>query len=458
VDESGIAERGTVRPDVTAGPTGQPAAVRVSNPPDVVADETAVDALLHAAHLAAPHELPGLVSEHAAQLGARDAVILLADLQQNTLVPFAGPGGPTDGSAPLQVDSTIAGRCYQLVQVITQDVEDALKVWLPLVDGTQRLGVLAVTVAGLGHGGTDCGLAGDGPVGDRPDVVGPDDRLLVRLRRFAALAAALLVNKSAYGDSVLRVRRRGDMDLAAEIQWGLLPPQTFACSQLVIAAALEPAYEVAGDSVDYAVDVDHAWFAVFDGMGHGLQSAQLATVSVAAYRNARRSGRSLADAAAAIDDAVLRSFAGEAFTTAVLADLDTTTGLLTWINVGHLEPLLLRHHHVVKQLHSSPSLPFGLGLSPAPTYSLGTEHLQRGDHVLLYTDGVTDASSPSGQPFGLERLVDLVTRNLTAELPLNETLRRTVRELVAHQQAQLRDDATLLLVHWSGETHVSLLP
>jgi serine phosphatase RsbU (regulator of sigma subunit) len=78
--------------------------------------------------------------------------------------------------------------------------------------------------------------------------------------------------------------------------------------------------------------------------------------------------------------------------------------------------------------------------------------------VLLYTDGVVEARSPTGELFGLERLVDLVTRNLAAELPPNETIRRTVRELLAHQQAQLRDDATLLLVHWSGETSRRLLP
>jgi serine phosphatase RsbU (regulator of sigma subunit) len=193
-------------------------------------------------------------------------------------------------------------------------------------------------------------------------------------------------------------------------------------------------------------------------MGHGLQSAQLATVSVAAYRNARRAGRSLTGAAVAIDQGVLSAFGGEAFTTAVLAELDTDAGVLSWINVGHLEPLLLRHNHLVKQLSSEPNLPFGLGLSPARTFSIGSEHLQRGDAVLLYTDGVVEARSPSGELFGLERLVDLVTRNLAAELPPNETIRRTVRELLAHQQAQLRDDATLLLVHWSGETSPRLLP
>ena len=66
-----------------------------------------------------------------------------------------------------------------------------------------------------------------------------------------------------------------------EMQWALLPPLTFASRQVTIAAALEPAYEVAGDSVDYVVDAGRASLAIFDGMGHGLRSALLAVLAVA---------------------------------------------------------------------------------------------------------------------------------------------------------------------------------
>ena len=77
-------------------------------------------------------------------------------------------------------------------------------------------------------------------------------------------------------------------------------------------------------------------------MGHGLRSAQLAVMSVAAYRHARRAGRSLRDSCMAIDQTLLETFGGTSFTTGVLGELDTTTGALQWINAGHPEPLLLR--------------------------------------------------------------------------------------------------------------------
>jgi len=407
--------------------------------------ERAVDELLDAAHLLAAHQLPELLAAHGRRLGVEGATLYLADLQQDVLVPFVGPAGPGLGQSlgPVAVEATLAGRAYQQVQVLTQDLPGGqVRVWLPLLDGSERLGVLSV-VAG------------------KEAMAHP--QLLARLRRFAALAAELVMTKTMYGDTLVQLRRSRQMGLAAELQWSLLPPLTFACDRLTIAAALEPAYEVAGDTVDYAVDAGRARLAVFDGMGHGLHSAQLAALTVAAYRNARRSGSSLAETARSLDEALLAGFGGEAFTTAVLAELDTDTGRLEWVSAGHPEPLLLREGRLVKTLHVDPAPPLGLGHSadpsgPADLVAVGSEQLEPGDRVLLYTDGVTEARSPDGDFFGPERLVDLISRNLAGGLPTPETMRRVVRALLTHQQGQLSDDATMLLLEWHSGNEQALLP
>lgn len=402
--------------------------------------------LLEEAHLAAPHDLPGLLARHASSLGVTDATAYLVDLQQSVLVPFLGPDGAgiTRHVDVLGVDSTVAGRSYQHVVVVSQDLAaGGARVWVPLLDGTERLGVLGVTV------------------GD-PLVIEHDGGLLVaRLQRFASLVAELIMTKSFYGDTLVRLRRRATMGLAAEMQWSLLPPLTFACNQVTVASALEPAYEVAGDSVDYAVDAGCARFAVFDGMGHGLQSAQLAVLAIGAYRNARRSGRTLTATAEHLEESVHAVFGGEAFTTAVLAELDTDTGMLEWVNAGHPEPLLLRGGRLVKSLHVEPGLPFGLGdgLVAGPTgLVVGSEQLEPGDRVLFYTDGVTEARSPEGEHFGVHRLTDLLGRNLAGGLPTPETMRRVVRSLLEHQRGQLDDDATMLLAEWCTGRQSDLLP
>jgi hypothetical protein len=407
--------------------------------------ERVLGRLLAEAHLAAAHELPALVARHAAGLGARDVVAFLADLQQQMLTPFLSGIGPEADQQvdALSVDSTLAGRAYQQVKVLTQSVADGVRVWLPLLDGTERLGVLGLT---MDHAEA-LELSG-GPVEHR-------------LRDLAALVAELITTKTLYGDTIVRLRRRAAMGLAAELQWSLLPPLTFSCREVTIAAALEPAYEVAGDTVDYAVDARVARAAVFDGMGHGLRSAQMAALAVAAYRNARRADRRLADTAAVIGTALVEAFAGAAFSTAVLAELDTASGVLTWVNAGHPEPLLLRDGKLVGRLQVRPTLPLGMRISgrpPGGAIAVGRVQLQPDDRVLLYTDGVTEARSPTGDFFGEQALVDLLSRNLAAGLPTPETMRRIVRALLNHQQGNLADDATLLLIEWRSTNTRALLP
>ncbi|MGZ8736884.1 MAG: PP2C family protein-serine/threonine phosphatase [Nocardioides sp.] len=400
--------------------------------------ERGLDQLLHLSHVSSPDELPGLVADAAAVFDGKDAVIYLADLQQRVLVPFQPLGGPSHEEFPqaLGIDSTVAGRAFQQMQRLTQSVASEreggpVRVWLPLLNGTERLGVLGLTLptTTLDHAPT-----------------------MRRVQRFVSVVAELVMTKTLYGDSIVRVRRTSPMTLAAEIQWSLLPPLTFVNQSVTVAGGLEPAYEVAGDSLDYAVDAGVARFAVFDGMGHGIVSAQLISLVVAAYRNARRAGQSLPDTATHIETAVNDVFRVESFATGLLCELDTTTGWLTWISAGHHEPLLLRDGKLVRALEVEPLLPLGLNdaLSQTISTAVGTEQLQPGDMLLVYTDGVTEARSPDGEFFGLTRLVDIVTRNLAAGLPAPETMRRVVHALLDHQAGDLDDDATLLLVEWHG--------
>jgi len=269
------------------------------------------------------------------------------------------------------------------------------------------------------------------------------------------------MTKSLSGDTIVRLRRRAEMGLAAEMQWSLLPPLTFVSMSVTVAGGLEPAYEVGGDSINYAVDAGVTKFAIFDGMGHGLSSAHLATLIVAAYGNGRRSNRSLTTLVRIIDEAVVATYRGEMFATAVIAELDTESGLLSWVNVGHPEPLLLRDGRLVKLLHVDPTLPVGLDLNPeesGPEISVGSESLQRGDLVVLYTDGVVEARSPEGDFFGQDRLVDLLTRQLAADLPAPESMRRVIHALMEHHQGQLADDATMLFVQWCPDGTEALVP
>ena len=277
--------------------------------------ERVFDALLDAAHLAGPHEVPGLIAEHAVLLGAVDAVVYLVDLQQTLLVPFLGSAGRTElQHETLSVESTVAGRAFRLTEVVRQPLAGGKRggtlVWLPVLDGTERLGVLGVVLA-----------RADG-------LDAPDGLLARRLRRLAGVVGELVMTKTLYGDTIVQTRRQVPMSLAAEVQWGLLPPLTFASQDVTVAGMLEPAYRVAGDTIDYAVDHGVARLAVFDGMGHGLAAAGVTTFAVAAYRHARRRRLDLPATYTALDEAVLSQFGGDRHVTAGLARLDLGTGRL----------------------------------------------------------------------------------------------------------------------------------
>jgi serine/threonine protein phosphatase PrpC len=407
-------------------------------------EEGALATLLRKAHLAGDYDLPELFEEYGAALGVEPALVYLADLQQRVLVPFVSPEGPgrDEQVDSLAIDSTLAGRAFQHLQVLTQPSDDGTgtRVWLPLLDGTERLGVLSCSM-------------------DASATLDDDSALRTRLLTFAAVGAELIMTKTLYGDTLVRLRRTSQMGLAAEKQWSILPPLTFANHRISISGALEPAYEVAGDTLDYAVGPHTAHVAIFDGMGHGLRSAQLAALAVSAYRNARRGNQGLTGTARFVDEAVTAAFDGDAFLTGQLAEVDTDSATLSWVNAGHPDPLLLRDSRLVKELHAEPVLPIGLGgLADRAEPHVGSETLEPSDLVLFYSDGVVEARSPAGEFFGVDRLVELVTRHLAAGLPPAETMRRVIRSLLDHQEGQLDDDASLLLVQYLPPRPATMLP
>ena len=393
--------------------------------------------LLSDTHLSTADDLPRVLAENARAIGVVSLVAYLVDYEQTDLIPVPGPH--TVDRSVLHIEGTLGGRAFaQLsVQDVEADTPDHRRLWVPLLDGTERLGVLELVVPGTADG--------------------VDPALLAACERYAHMAAQAIIGKSMYGDLFERVRRRRPMSVAAELQWKLLPPLVFATDGLVLSGLLEPAYDVGGDSFDYAVNGSTAHLAVFDAMGHGLGAAVAAAVAVSAYRNARRRTLDLAGTYATGDAAVAAEYGGARYATAVLARLDLATGLLTWISAGHPPPLLMRHGRLVKTLELPASTPLGWQLSDDPPH-VGAEQLQPGDRVLLYTDGLTEARTAEGEFFTTDRLAEFLERQSAAGLPTPETLRRLRHAVLEYQAGALQDDATALLVEWRRGSERDMLP
>jgi stage II sporulation SpoE-like protein len=387
----------------------------------------AIRQLIRQGYRARPEDLAAMVMQAAPLLGVSTLTIYVIDHRQRELLPLQ------DNLArpvkPVRVDGTLAGRAFStLAPVLSQDKQIGVVLWVPLLDGSERMGVLRVTA-------------------EHPLT----ERAVADCATVAALVGELVVTCDLYSDTIERLRRREPMQLAAEMLRAQLPPLTFATACTTIAGILEPCYDVGGDAFDYAVNDDTAHLALFDAVGHGsaggLRAVVLASIALAAYRNARRGGMDLTATYHHLDDAIT-THDRTGMITAVLAELNQDTGALQVISAGHPGGIVLRKGRVVTVLPTPTALPVTLGHHRPPIVI--QENLEPGDQVLLYTDGITEARSDDGAPFGLDRLTDFAVRALADDLPAAETVRRLVHAILEHQQDCLQDDATVLLLHWHG--------
>lgn len=376
--------------------------------------------LLERNHLAAPDRITTVVRDALAEVGW-DVVVYVADHEQQQLIAL----GPAGDAAPRQsVNGTLAGRCFRATELVRAESPGA-HLWVPLLDGVDRLGVLRLEL-------------GD----DEPD---PDHAPTRRsIRRLAYLIAHLLASKAAYTDAIELARQREARSIPSELIWSLLPPLTVACDGLAISGALEPAHAIAGDVFDYAISDDVAHIAIGDASGHDAQSALIGAAVLSASRAGRRRAVGLGPTLDLIDTA-LADFGAVALATGVFAELDIGTGVLRYVSAGHPAPLLLRSGKIVKSLEGGRRILLGI---PGHTVEVGHEQLERGDWLVLYTDGVTEARNEDREFFGLDRLVDVLERAAADAKPAPETMRTIVHSVLSHQHDILQDDATVVVIQW----------
>ncbi len=362
-------------------------------------------------------------------LGASMARLYLADYDHAILHAVAAAPRGTAQAPDVPVDRTPGGTAFSTRQVVTADTDLGHQVWIPVTERSDRLGVIELLLA-----------SPDLPVAGSAAEIG--------------LVTGQFLHSAARYTDVFDLRRRHyRMNLAAEIQWSMLiPALSFTAPAVTLAGALEPSYDIAGDGFDYAAQEQILDLCVLDAVGHDLHSTLVSALALGAHRHGRRQGLDLTQLAQMIDQVVGDEWENREFATGHLAQIDLTSGRLSWINAGHPAPLVIRDGRVADELNCASCLPLGYGIRIT---EVGEYQLQPGDQLLFYTDGATEArgSGPGHEQFGFERLCEVVEAEFGTGPPLPQTLRRVIRHIIKHRDGQpLDDDVTLLACQWHPQT------
>ena len=246
-----------------------------------------------------------------------------------------------------------------------------------------------------------------------------------------------------------RVVMKRDLEIAKDIQAWLLPGAPLQIPGYQIAYATRPANTVAGDYYDVILrpgrkpSADRILFVVADVAGKSIPAAMLMATFQASLRTLSTSGVALADLVAGLNHyACSNSAGGNRFTTAFLAELDAATGDVVYVNAGHNVPILRKKSGAMERLEAG-GIPVGILAESA--YQVGTTRLERGDWLVIFTDGVVEAVNGKDQEYGEAALIRLVDRE-SGSAPA-DLLRSLLAELDGYVgNTPQHDDITCLLL------------
>ncbi|MFQ5843902.1 MAG: PP2C family protein-serine/threonine phosphatase [Planctomycetota bacterium] len=268
---------------------------------------------------------------------------------------------------------------------------------------------------------------------------------LMLLNAHAGLMAMAIENSRLLDKAMETSAVREQLEVARRIQARLLPSQPAHFCGLELAGLSEPCENVGGDYFDYfALDNDTVGLSVGDVSGHGIASALIMADVRAHLRSLLGMRSSLQGLYGILNRSLCADLDGSMFVSLFVAIFDQSTGRLGYHNAGHNPPLVYRpsRNEFYELAPNAPALGIVDELSAGVTPSVD---LKRGDLLICYTDGVTEARSPEGELFGESRLKETVEHAARGG-GANEIVDSVRRRMHGHTGGESpRDDITLLV-------------
>lgn len=214
-------------------------------------------------------------------------------------------------------------------------------------------------------------------------------------------------------------RLKRELQIAHDIQQRLLPDRCPNVPGFEIGAYGAAATEVGGDYYDFfEVDSDHLGIVVADVSGKGVHACLVVAMIRSAFRIQAKNNLDVKDVLQSVNDFIGNDLPRDMFITCVYGILEVSTRRFTWARAGH-EPLILAHLDDSTDVLAPAG--FALGVLGSPDFDQMLEVnsliLQKGDRILLFTDGLTEAMNEQGEEFGMQRILRVLSHADPASAP-----------------------------------------
>ena len=237
-----------------------------------------------------------------------------------------------------------------------------------------------------------------------------------------------------------------DLISAKEIQQSFLPmefpPFPEDSDKLDIYASMTAAKDIGGDFYDFfRIDDDHIVLVIADVCGKGIPAALFMAVSRTIIHSKGMQGVSAAECLTESNRLLANSTVNYMFVTVFYAIFNTKTGLVTYSNAGHNPPHIVRAGGTIEQLPMEGQ--FMVGAFEEEVYTDKTLQLDHGDTLVMFTDGVTEATDSTNRPFGTERLDNILSSVADkSSREIVEAIKAGITDFV--EDAEQTDDITIL--------------
>jgi phosphoserine phosphatase RsbU/P len=322
--------------------------------------------------------------------------------------------------APLRVGHAAGDERFRLVA--SQSGVNAL-LSVPLLTRGRLVGVLTV-----------CNRKDGGAFGET------DQRLLTII---GSQSAQIIENARLYEEEQKLREMQEELRVAFQIQTRLLPAAAPIVDGYDLAGLSIPAQAVGGDFFDYiSINPARLVVCVGDVSGKGLPAALLMATAQATIRGQAVADKSPAGTIARVNGHIYRSIKRGNFLTLFYGELLSEENVFRYVNAGHNRPLVMRSDGAIEDLRDGG---VAIGLVPAAAYEEGHLALNRGDVLVIYSDGVTEARNAAREEFGEGRLADAIRRHSGG--PAAALLERIIADVDSFVDgADASDDLTLLAV------------